>query len=115
MRMTREYEICLNLYGLLSKEPKRCGDLAEILGTSRNHLHGLTRKLRIEGIVSIDKGSKGGIKLPERDVSAFDVAKAIGTEPKPNLDTGVYSVTNLLINKIIERMKTILVYQHVDI
>lgn len=112
MRMTREYEICLNLYNFLKTEPRRCGDLAELVGTTRNHLHGLTRKLRIAGLVKIEKGAKGGILLPERAVTALDVASAIGITPKLDRSDSSYgSISNMVITRVLECLSETVIYR----
>jgi len=84
MKLNREYEICLDIYQYLNDKPTKCQELADKLRTSGNHLHGLTRLLRLKGLVRILKGPKGGIMKPDHKVSALDVYLAINNNLPQN-------------------------------
>ena len=81
MKLNKKVEIAIQAVGVLRKREghTRTADIATELGTTTPFLEQIMRNLRTAGIVTVKRGPGGGFVLdPERKISAFEVAQAVG-------------------------------------
>lgn len=107
MKLNKKLEIGINAVSALKKREGfvRTSDIAEEIGTTVNFLEQIMRNLRTGGIVVVKRGPGGGHSLnKESELSAYDVAKAVGRF-QDNLVDGDVSLNAQLRNNILEAFR----------
>lgn len=100
MRINKKLELAIRAVKALQTKnsPTRTSDLAVQIGTTLHFLEQIMRNLRTSGIVLSIRGPGGGYVLARAgaEVTASDVARAVGSLSNNGLDAGDTSPENRL-------------------
>lgn len=82
MKLNKKVEIGVNVISVLRKKEGfvTASEIAPEVGTTVNFLEQIMRNLKNDGIVTVKRGKNGGYTLnkEKQEVTAFDIAKAVG-------------------------------------
>jgi len=108
MKLNKKLEIGINAVSALKKREGfvRTADIAAEIGTTVSFLEQIMRNLRSSGIVIVKRGPGGGHALnKELDLSAYNVAIAVGRFQELDSDFGDSSLAAILRKNILDAFR----------